>query len=32
MKRAQSELGFTPSFTPATGIADYVRLLEGSSN
>ncbi len=32
MQRAQSELGFTPRFTPASGIADYVRLLEGTPN
>ena len=32
MQRVRSELGFTPGFTPASGIADYVRLLEGASN
>jgi ADP-L-glycero-D-manno-heptose 6-epimerase len=30
MKRVQSELGFTPRFPPPSGIADYLRLLEGS--
>lgn len=29
MTRARTELGFTPKYTPATGIADYVGLLEG---
>ena len=24
----KSELGFTPEYPPATGIADYVKLLE----
>lgn len=32
MQRVRSELGFTLGFTPASGIADYVRLLEGASN
>jgi ADP-L-glycero-D-manno-heptose 6-epimerase len=30
MKRVQNELGFTPRFTPAAGIADYLSLLENS--
>jgi ADP-L-glycero-D-manno-heptose 6-epimerase len=30
MTRAQTELSFTPHFSPARGIADYVALLEGS--
>ena len=28
MKRAKNELGFTPQFTPAAGIAEYLSLLE----
>ena len=32
MKLAQSELGFTPRFNPAAGIADYVALLERPAN
>lgn len=32
MQRVRSELEFTPRFTPATGIADYVALLERPSN
>lgn len=31
MTRAQVELDFTPAWTPARGIADYVRLLEARS-
>ena len=26
---AKLELGFEPAFTPVTGIADYVKILEG---
>ena len=29
MLLARMELGFQPSFTPATGIADYISILEG---
>lgn len=28
MKRVKNELGFTPQFSPAAGIADYLSLLE----
>jgi len=28
MKKAKNELGFTPRFTPAAGIADYISTLE----
>ena len=31
MSLAREELGFTPAFTPVTGIPDYVRTLEGRS-
>ncbi len=30
MKRVKNELGFTPQFTPAAGIADYISLLENA--
>lgn len=29
MSMAKLELGFEPAFTPVTGIADYVKILEG---
>ena len=29
MLLARQELGFEPAFTPITGIADYVKILEG---
>lgn len=29
MQRAKAELGFTPQYPPARGIADYVAALEG---
>ena len=31
MSLAKEELGFAPSFTPVTGIADYVGLLEAEA-
>lgn len=31
MTKAKRELGFSPSYTPQDGIADYVRLLETQS-
>ncbi|HAV60738.1 MAG TPA: ADP-glyceromanno-heptose 6-epimerase, partial [Verrucomicrobiales bacterium] len=31
MSKAKAELGWVPKFTPATGIADYVKLLEGGA-
>lgn len=30
MSRAAKELGWVPKFTPVTGIADYVNILEGN--
>jgi ADP-L-glycero-D-manno-heptose 6-epimerase len=32
MTRAAAELDFRPSWTPATGIADYVATLEGAAS
>jgi ADP-L-glycero-D-manno-heptose 6-epimerase len=29
MSKAKNELGWVPKFTPVTGIADYVKFLEG---
>jgi ADP-L-glycero-D-manno-heptose 6-epimerase len=29
MSKARNEMNFTPGYTPAQGIADYVRVLEG---
>lgn len=31
MSRARAELGWVPKFTPITGIADYVKGLQGTS-
>ena len=31
MSKAKAELGWVPKFTPVTGIADYVKTLEGKA-
>jgi ADP-L-glycero-D-manno-heptose 6-epimerase len=31
MSKAKEDLDFSPTFTPASGIADYVRNLEASA-